>query len=245
MRHKTLLAKAVRMGTMIARGWIDTHEVRRALFAAAEANGQIKEYGRGHFNDTVKDGIAHGIKTPHPDLPDNEPPPDAATPPPGDKPREQATVEAVFDPWQSYIVPDFPIDVLPPMARDFACAQSEVIGCDVAGLAMSVLVAFSGALHHAHALRMLRNGSWWASPRLWVLLVGPPSSKKTPIFNAATDPLQKYECRLREKYEQELGLFDKTQEAGDKSVPEPEKPPRYVVWDTTVEKLGEILRTQR
>ena len=78
-RHKTLLAKAVRMGTMVARGWIDTHEVRRALFAAAESNGQIKQYGIGHFNNTFKDGIAHGILTPHPDLPDNDPPPDAAT----------------------------------------------------------------------------------------------------------------------------------------------------------------------
>jgi hypothetical protein len=67
-RHKTLLAKANRMGTMIARGWIDTQEVRRALYAAAEANGQIKMYGVSHFNDTFKDGIGHGLSKPHPDL---------------------------------------------------------------------------------------------------------------------------------------------------------------------------------
>jgi hypothetical protein len=72
-RHATLLTKANRMGTMVARGWIDVHEVRRALFAAAEANGQIKQYGVGHFNDTFKDGIAHGIRTPHEDLPDDDP----------------------------------------------------------------------------------------------------------------------------------------------------------------------------
>jgi AAA domain len=76
-RHKTLLAKANRMGTMIARGWIDTHEVRRALFVAALSNGQIKEYGEGHFNDTFKAGTTHGILTPHPDLPDNDPAPNA------------------------------------------------------------------------------------------------------------------------------------------------------------------------
>jgi hypothetical protein len=106
---------------------------------------------------------------------------------------------------------------------------------------MSVLATFSGSLHHGHALRMLRNGSWWSSPRLWVLLVGPPSCKKTPIFNAATDPLLKYECRLREKFEQELHLFEKAQAAGDESAGGPERPPRYVIWDTTVEALGEIL----
>lgn len=86
-RHKTLLAKANRMGTMIARGWIDTNEVRRALFAAAEANGQNKEYGVGKFNDTFKDGIKHGILTPHPDLP-NDPAPAATAP--GDETGAQA-----------------------------------------------------------------------------------------------------------------------------------------------------------
>jgi hypothetical protein len=66
------------MGTMIARGWIDTFEVRRALYAAAESNGQVKEFGLDHFDKTFKDGIAHGILTPHSDLP-NDPAP--ATPP--------------------------------------------------------------------------------------------------------------------------------------------------------------------
>jgi AAA domain/RepB DNA-primase N-terminal domain len=80
-RHKTLLAKAVRMGTMIARGWIDRHVVRRALYAAAESNGQIKKYGIGHFDETFDAGVAHGILDPHPDLPD-DPPPSAAAPPP-------------------------------------------------------------------------------------------------------------------------------------------------------------------
>jgi hypothetical protein len=74
-RHKTLLAKAVRMGTMVARGWIDTSEVRRALFAAAESNGQGKQYGPGNIGATIKDGIKHGILTPHPDLPDDGPAP--------------------------------------------------------------------------------------------------------------------------------------------------------------------------
>jgi hypothetical protein len=73
-RHNTLRDKAVRMGTMIARGWIDVLEVRRPLFAASQACGQIKDYGDAHFDETFAAGIKYGMGMPHPDLPDDEPP---------------------------------------------------------------------------------------------------------------------------------------------------------------------------
>jgi hypothetical protein len=79
-RHKTLVDKAVRMGTMLARGWIDVQEVRAALFAAAQACGQIKDYGVGHFDKALADGLKYGLAMPHPDLPDNDPPRDESTP---------------------------------------------------------------------------------------------------------------------------------------------------------------------
>jgi hypothetical protein len=55
-RHGMLLKKANRMATMVARGWIDSLEVQHALFAAAEACGEIKEYGIEHFNKTSRMG---------------------------------------------------------------------------------------------------------------------------------------------------------------------------------------------
>jgi AAA domain len=70
-RHSTLLKKANRMGTMVARGWIDAFAVRQALFAAAEACGEIKDYGIQHFDTTFADGLTHGTARPHPDLPDD------------------------------------------------------------------------------------------------------------------------------------------------------------------------------
>jgi hypothetical protein len=73
-RHKTLVDKSVRLGTMVARGWIDVQEVRTALFAASQACGQIKDYGIGHFEKALADGLRYGLAMPHPDLPDNDPP---------------------------------------------------------------------------------------------------------------------------------------------------------------------------
>src|SRR5262249_54962601 len=102
---------------------------------------------------------------------------------------EVRSPSAVFDPWQRYIVPAFPLDILPLEIQDYVQAQAEIIGCDVSGMAMSVLGTFSGALHHEFALKMQRNGTWYANPRLWVLFVTDPSQRKTPMFKAATRPL--------------------------------------------------------
>ncbi|MGB6766749.1 MAG: DNA-primase RepB domain-containing protein, partial [Methyloceanibacter sp.] len=77
----------------------------------------------------------------------------------------------LFDPWQRFSAPPFPLEILPPTIRHFAATQSEVIGCDKSALAMACLAALSGAIDHRFALKIMRHGDWWTSPRLWVLLV--------------------------------------------------------------------------
>ena len=62
---------------------------------------------------------------------------------------ETETASGLFDPWAEYIVPEFPLEILPPMVQEFIVAQSEVIGVDQASMAMCVLGAFSGAIDHA------------------------------------------------------------------------------------------------
>jgi Protein of unknown function (DUF3987) len=147
----------------------------------------------------------------------------------------------LFDPWERYIVPDFPLHVLPPAVRDYVTSQATVIGCDPCALAMAALTAISGALDHRFAVKMMRNGNWWEHPRLWTLLVGDPSRKKTPIINDVTRPLERHQNDLRRDYEARLRDYEAAKESGDKSIKKPDPPVRYVVWDTTTEKLGEIL----
>jgi len=57
----------------------------------------------------------------------------------------------VFDPWQPYIVPTFPLEILPPEVQDYVSSQSTIIGCDVSGMAMSALGTFSGATIILHS----------------------------------------------------------------------------------------------
>jgi Protein of unknown function (DUF3987) len=147
----------------------------------------------------------------------------------------------LFDPWAQYLVPIFPFQTLPAAVRDYVATQSVVIGCDPSAMAMSVLTAISGALDHRFRVKMMRNGNWCEGPRLWTLLVGDPSCKKTPIINAVTGPLEQHQNILWTCHEAALRDYKAAQEAGNKKVKKPKPPPRYVVWDSTVEMLGEIL----
>ena len=151
--------------------------------------------------------------------------------------------EIVFDPWARYVVPVFLFDILPPLVQEFVGAEAAVIGCDPSALAMCTLGTFSGALHHDLALKMLRNGNWFVSPRLWLLLVAPVSGKKTPMLKAATRPLVHYEARVHDLHRDAMRKYKQAKAQGDSAsqMQEPEPPPCYLAWDTTVESLGELL----
>jgi hypothetical protein len=148
----------------------------------------------------------------------------------------------LFDPWAPFIVPEFPFDVLPPVLQDFVASQSIVIGGDPSAMAMAALAACSGAIDHRFALKMMQHGDWYARPRLWVVMVGPPSSRRTPMIDAACKPLEDYQAGLQKEYLKTLHDYKKAkaQKVADLGE-EPEAPIRYVVYDTTMEKLGEIL----
>jgi hypothetical protein len=135
----------------------------------------------------------------------------------------------LFDPWQPFVVPAFPLDVLPDGVQAFVTSQSDVIGCDPSLLAMGALANFSAALDHRFKLKMMRHGDWYARPALWILLVGASSVKKTPPMKAALYELNEIQNALRESYEVQLEAIKK---AGNIQEPPP-KPPRYIVHDTS------------
>jgi hypothetical protein len=147
----------------------------------------------------------------------------------------------LFDPWERYIVPEFPFGVLPGVLQDYVGSQSQVIGVDASAIAMAALTTISGSLDHRFAVKMMRGGNWWEHPRLWTLLCGDPSTKKTPCVNAATHPLELHEAELRRDYEAKRRDYERAKQAKQKGVEEPGPSTRYVVFDTTVEKLGEII----
>jgi hypothetical protein len=67
-RNDMLNKKAFRLGTMVARRWIDRNMVEQVLFAAAADCGLNTDDGEEATWDTIKSGLDAGERTPHPDL---------------------------------------------------------------------------------------------------------------------------------------------------------------------------------
>jgi hypothetical protein len=153
------------------------------------------------------------------------------------------TGRGLFDPWQEWLVPAFPLDVLPGVARDYVATKSTAMGADPSALAMSALTVFSGALDHRFKVKMMRNSDWYEHVRLWVLLFGPSSWLKSPVMDAVLWPLRHAQADVQREYQAAIRDWKAN---GEEEEDKPEPPERYLVGDTTTEKLGEILsRSER
>lgn len=155
----------------------------------------------------------------------------------------QADAAAYFDPWATYAVPPFPIDCLPPVLRNFVERAARNIGVDPAAMAMTALGASSGAIDHGFALKLKAHGNWYASPRLWVMLVGDASTKKTPTLAACLKPLRGAERELQLAHKRDLARHAERKEAGEKE-PAPAPPVRFIANNITVESMGDLLTRQ-
>lgn len=155
-------------------------------------------------------------------------------------PRPLGDLEAPLPPWRK--------GLLPTALEDLAEALGGQLGLDPAAPAMAMVAATSAIL----AYRKLTvtpepmNPSWEEVPVLWVALVGPPGSGKTPVIKEAAKPLWAIESELAEEnrqaqkeYEAELAAWKAADKEGSK--PKPPAPLRLVVADATPEKLAAIL----
>jgi hypothetical protein len=157
-------------------------------------------------------------------------------------PQDLATLEAPLPPWKK--------GILPPALEDLAESLAGQLLVEPTAPAVAMLAAVSAVLGYRKVVVAPEpdNPSWQEVPVLWVALVGPPGSGKTPILRGATRPLWAIEHDLAEEnrrdweeYEVALERWQaaKRGERGEK--PKPPTPRRLVVSDITPEKLAAIL----
>jgi hypothetical protein len=145
----------------------------------------------------------------------------------------------LFDPWTEQIAPEFPRHVLPSPIADFVEAKGQETGACRSAITMSALTAASAALSHETTLSLNEHGQFQVRPRIWTLLVGDPSQKKTPAQMGAVKVLEDLEAR---EWAERLRQWE--------SIPEEERPdeppprPHFVVTDTTPEALAQVLEHQ-
>jgi len=202
-RNERLNAVAFRMGTMIARNWVDEKTVVDALRDACDANRYLREHGHRATMKTIESGIEAGRKEPHPDLPDREPSCDDDRSPPSDlsglsgsqslkqitndeqqgrgRKAETGTWEepdwTLLDDRRGEL-PDFPVEALPASICGWLLRAARGAGVTPAHVAVPLLGMASSLIGTARRVRACRS---WSEPlTMWVAVIGFSGTGKTP-----------------------------------------------------------------
>lgn len=169
-------------------------------------------------------------------------------------------------------VEPFDFDLLPDSLRSHVADISERMQCPPDYVAVSLIVALSGAIGRRIGIYPKQKDDWIVVPNLWGGLVGRPSAMKTPTLAEAIKPLKRLEIEAFKDYEKKLedheitiqmlklSKEDAQRKAKDaikkgnstqarhllenKELIPPDEPTRtrFIVNDSTIEKLGELLK---
>lgn len=145
-----------------------------------------------------------------------------------------------FDLFGRFPLPPLPSGVMPGIIENFAFAHARLMGCDPTGLAMAALSVCATALPDQIKLQVNQNSKGWLeSSRLWTALIGPPSSKKSPILSLAIKPLAELDKEVFQNWQAEKRRYDATPKENRDGPPPPLR--RVMMHDTTVEAAQSIL----
>ncbi len=143
-------------------------------------------------------------------------------------------------------VPAFPIDVLPPGVRDFierAAASLAVPPEMIAAPFLSMTGAVIG-----NRLRLSLKSGFEVLPTLWVAVVAPPGSAKTPALGFARLGVESLQHRAYERFQTEYADWESRHQAwksskADDRGDEPRKPEMRHYWtaNATTEALADRL----
>lgn len=161
-------------------------------------------------------------------------------------------------------------DLLPDALRGFVRDVAERTQCPPDFVAVALVVALSAVVGRKFTIHPKQNDDWEVVANLWGCLIGRPSSMKSPALKQALRFLQSLEAAAREKHSEAMTehkadsdilelqrkfakdnarelLKEGKADAAKSSLTAyaddltPPTPRRYIVNDTTVEKLGELL----
>ena len=165
----------------------------------------------------------------------------------------------------------FTMDLLPAAFRPWIGDIAERMQCPMDYPAVAAMVTLASVVGRQIAIRPKRRDDWTVTPNLWGAVVGRPSLLKTPAIQEPIRMIEALEAKAREVFERDekdhdadimlakaeskeaekliaAALKAKDRERAHalaleaSEVPPPPVRTRYKTQDTTVEKLGELLR---
>ena len=116
------------------------------------------------------------------------------------------------------------------------------MGADMGGIAAATLAVCGAAIPDSVQVQVKRhNKGWLDRPRLWIWLVGLPSTMKTPTMSVAARPLRGADSVMARQYAEERSRYDSLTK-DEKATTPPPKNTRLVLQDTTIEAAQEVLK---
>jgi putative DNA primase/helicase len=166
------------------------------------------------------------------------------------------------------VVP-FDYNLLPEALREFVADVAERMQCPPDFPAVATMEAIAGVVGKKIGIRPKRQDDWLVIANLWGAVIGRPGIMKTPAIRQPIKFLHRLQLESKKRYEQEMRDYEDKRLAAEaqkkakkKAVeeairkkqdplevaknfpvdePEAPTPKRYLVNDSTVEKLGELL----
>ena len=144
-----------------------------------------------------------------------------------------------FDLWGILDPPPLPLGLLPKSLEDYALALARQTGCDPAAFAMGALLCCGAAMTDNVRIKAMKHSGWLEAPRLWLALIGDPSTGKTPALKELIKPLYALDYELGRKFAREMQEYEALDKEAKK---EREKPVRkhLIIEDATAAAAQEI-----
>lgn len=167
-------------------------------------------------------------------------------------------------------VESFDLEMLPASIRLWVADIAERMQCPLDFVAVGSMVALAAVIGRKAGIRPKRKDDWLVIPNLWGMIVGRPATMKSPAVSEALRPINRLVVTAKKKYDQQMieyeiqtQLVEYSKKNADVNVKEfvkkgdlasasalladqneVDQAPilrRYIVNDSSVEALGEIL----
>jgi hypothetical protein len=126
--------------------------------------------------------------------------------------------------------------------EQFAFDRGMAMGADICGIAAGALAVCAAAIPDAIQLQVKKHDTGWLeSARLWVALVGSPSTMKSPIMSTVVKPLRRIDSEMARDNARAMAEYKKL-DAEERKQREAPPQPRLMMEDTTMEAAQEILK---
>lgn len=153
---------------------------------------------------------------------------------------EAKAESAPVDLWSRYDPPELPSGILPSVIERFAYERAKQMGVDAGGVAMSALTVCAAAIRDSIKIKVKQHEGWTESARIWTMLIGDPSFKKSPIMRAAAGKIKSMDAHLL--HEANRKMQEWTENGGSKGGEPMPQCPRLRVEDITMEAAQEVCK---